>query len=64
MYICYELREYEDGQLINEVITRNSSNAQEQASFELKFENLTTDEIHHIWELTDKYLQIKMKNNN
>ena len=29
------------------------------ASFVIKFETLTTDQIHYIWNYTDKYIQIK-----
>ena len=58
MYIIYELSEFEDGQLIHDVISDFGG----QASQEIQFELLNTDELHHIWEVTDNYLMIKKKN--
>ena len=57
MYICYELREIEDGALVKDVISK-----QGEPSFEIKFEELSIDQLQTIWEVTDKYLKIKKQN--
>ena len=56
MYICYELRELEDGALVQDIVNEG------EPSFEIKFEELNTDQLQTIWEVTDKYLKIKRAN--
>ena len=69
--MCLELREYEDSvvepnesprrQLIFDEKSRPTSSNRGDNQFVLKFELLSTDEIHHIWEVSDRYVQQTQK---
>ena len=71
--MCHELREYEDSvadsnisepprrQLIFDERSRPSTSNRGDNQFVLKFELLTTDEVHHIWEVSDRYVEQQKK---
>ena len=53
MYLCFELREMDDGTLVQDSITDG------EPSFNINFDQMTTDQLQLFWETTDKYLRIK-----
>ena len=54
MYICYKLREIDEGALVVDNVTPDGD-----PSFDIRFNMLSNDQIQTIWELTDKHVRIK-----